>query len=99
MSYQISIKNIQTRLKRLALQDGMISDEETTLMDNVCHNIKEYSDLVKNHHETGKVSSDELFEKKMSIIEEVYSIARNDTKISEDEKTLLKEICSIIMNL
>ena len=99
-------EDIITRIKRIlhdvALEDGKISEDEEKIIASVISNMEEYKDILEKALEDEKITSqekDQLFEFRMKIVEDVYASAREDSVISDDEATLLKSICKLIMAL
>ena len=91
-------ESILESLKEIALQDGVISDEENTLISSVIGDLRSYLEQLENCKNNKLNESDNftLFEMKMRIVENAYKIARVDDNISADEKKLLLTICKYV---
>ncbi len=93
---------IMSRLKEAALRDGIITEEENSLISNIVLDVEAYSQMVNKALEDGVIDGAEkieLFEGRMEILEKAYEIAREDHKITDDEKEILKTICKLVLNL
>lgn len=93
---------IWEKLRETALKDGIISEEENTLISNIALDVEAYAQMVDKALNDGIIDEAEqieLFEGRMEILEKAYEMARADHKITDDEKEILKSICKLVLNL
>jgi hypothetical protein len=93
---------ILTTLKSIAMEDGVITKEEQKLISTIVVNFNAYSELMKvavQDNIITQAESNELFEKRMSVMEHAYQTAREDHDISNDEAELLKQVCGVIIKM
>ena len=96
------VDKILDDLRSVALVDGQITIEEQILITTVVTNVMAYSSILEKAREDGIITDEEmnqLFEQRMKVMENAYHVARDDNKLSDDEKALLKEVCTIVMKL
>lgn len=93
---------ILTSLKDIAMEDGVITEEEQRLISTIVVNFNAYSELMKTAVADNIITqfeSNELFEKRMNVMENAYQTAREDHDISNDEAELLKRVCGVIIKM
>ncbi len=102
MVNRFDIYKVKAELKEVAMSDGYLSKEEQRLISVIVKNLEAYTDFLKKAVKDGIIDDeerDELFEKRMRVMEGAYETARDDSNISEDEANLLKQVCHLIMKM
>ena len=91
-------KSIWDELIKVAEEDGIISDDEKVLLENIKKNLEKYYASLK---EEPKDDSEKLkvFEAQLDIMREAYDTAYLDNKISKDELELLKKLQKIVRKI
>ncbi len=91
-------KSIWDELIKVAEEDGIISDDEKVLLENIKKNLEKYYTSLK---EEPKDDSEKLkvFEAQLDIMREAYDTAYLDNKISKDELELLKKLQKIVRKI
>ncbi|OLS24557.1 MAG: hypothetical protein HeimC2_22020 [Candidatus Heimdallarchaeota archaeon LC_2] len=98
----LSSTDVWDALQKVALEDGVITQEERILISNIVLDVEAYSNMVDRALEDGIISKNErveLFEGRIEILEKAYHIAREDRSISNDETELLKSIVKMILSI
>ena len=93
---------ISNQLRQVALQDGVLSQDEQDLISTTIVDLERYNELLQVALEDGVIDNREekqLFEGRMHIMESAYAKAREDYKITDNEREILKEICRIIRDI
>ena len=99
---ELSSNDVWDALQKVALEDGVITEEERRLISNIVLDVEAYSNMVDKALEDGIINKNErveLFEGRIEILENAYSIAREDRSISSDETELLKSIVKMILSI
>ncbi|MCH8905562.1 MAG: hypothetical protein IH840_00605 [Candidatus Heimdallarchaeota archaeon] len=91
-------KKLWQKLITIAKLDGIITDDEQALLDNIEKNLREYYKSKKLEKEEG-LSGLKVLESYLDIMHEAYATAHEDEVISEDEFQLLKELQSIVKEM
>lgn len=102
MSDVPDVSAILTSLKNIAMKDGVITEEEQNLISTIIINFNAYSELMKvavQDNVITQAESNELFERRMNVMENAYQTAREDYDISNDEAELLKQVCGVIIKM
>lgn len=102
MNSKFDIDQTLEKLKNVALKDGKITRDEAKLISTIIENLESYSELLKRAESDGIIDQsekNELFEKRMEVMEDAYDTARDDSNISDDEAELLKQVCHLIMQM
>ena len=87
------------KLRNIAMEDGIITEEENHLISNIVLDVEAYSLMTTTALQDGMISKfeqTELFEGRIEILEKAYTIARDDQEISPDEINILKSIVKLV---
>lgn len=96
------IRRFSDYLNNIANTDGMITEEEKSIINNVEENLSEYKEILlqaKNDNESRNINKLELFQARMRILQKAMSSALEDKKVSDDEKALINGVQIIISEL
>ncbi|MHA2295519.1 MAG: MFS transporter [Candidatus Hodarchaeales archaeon] len=89
-------------LMSIALEDGIITDEEQVLLDKIMDSILNYAQVLEEALEDGIITKNEeksLLRAYNQISRDVHKIALHDTKISQDEMAILTKLANVIRKL
>jgi hypothetical protein len=89
-------ENLIKQLKKFAMEDGIETQEETILIDNVIYNFDKFKDMLEQALEDNKIT----YKEKVDLLNIIHKIdhdahitAEADGIVSEDEMRLLYHVC------
>lgn len=88
------------QLMEKAREDGLITDEENELIQQIKVDVETYTKILKESMKDGVISKEEgrkLQEFKQYIINSAENVAMRDGKISEAEKELIQRLSNLII--
>lgn len=92
-------ERIWERLVKIAKRDGVITEDEQALLDNIKKNLTEYYVSQKLDEADNDSTGIKTFENYLNIMHGAYEVAHEDDIISEDEFQLLKELQTIVRTM
>jgi len=102
MPQSIDPEQLYQRMLEVANEDGIISEDEQALIDNVRANISKYFQILRDSFEDKIITEEEqyeMYESRKRILEEALQVAKGDEKITQDEFKLLSTIREILQEM
>lgn len=92
-------KDLIGNLKKVALDDGEITEEERVLIVNIGKNLENYFSIVKNAEGDVLSQNEELHIMEKRILQDAHATALSDGMMSDNEKSLLAELIKIMQEI
>ncbi len=99
MPHKMNPQKIYQMLCKIAMEDGIVSDSEQTLIDMIKKNIEKYYVVLDEAFDDNVITTEEHFNfynLRKKVIDEAIKVAKADETISPDEFKLLKALQSIL---
>lgn len=97
----IQLQNFLSDLLLVALEDGVISDDENALLRQIKVDTKRLLQLIKEAKEDGIITDEErkqLDEFKKKFLSSAYELTKNDWVISKEERALMSALIKLLMH-
>ncbi len=96
------LKRLWDILKEAALEDHIITHEESEMLDQITENLVEYALVLDQAWEDGIITEEErdfLKQARERIWNEAYDVVLKDNMISTDEERLLHALLKVVHHL
>ena len=100
MSGSIDLDSVLDKLMKVAEQDGIMQDDEKTLIKSLMKNAEKYSQILDEALKDGIIDKREqsrLLQYRLSIANKAKEVAQADLMISPEEKDLMIEFHKILL--
>ncbi len=87
------------QLRARAMEDGIITEEESAILEAVETNLTKYEKLIEDAAEDGIITQEEknqLIDFEEKIMSDAYFVADEDDRVSPDEAELIKLLIKVI---
>ncbi len=94
------LQNLLTDIMMIALEDGIITDEEMAILKRIKLDIKELQHKIENGLNSENLSEEEktqLKEWKKAILKNAYELSSEDFNITRDERALISGLVKLMM--
>ena len=102
MKDDLSKETICNKLLEIAKANGIVSADESNILDSVRMDIQKYYTVLDESYKDNIITADEqhqLYEIRKEILEDALKIAKSDSRITREEYNLLRAIRDIILDL
>lgn len=100
LNEDVVVQDLLNKVIFVALDDGIITEDELAILKQVKIDINSFRDKLKNHEGILEKSSTEaklldLFSK--NIVQNAYQISQNDRVITDDERKLINTLIKVLI--
>ncbi len=97
----VQLQNILTTIFIQAVQDGIITPEEKSLLDKIKIDMRKYKELLNTALEDGIITDDEekaLSDFRKRLLRSAYEISRKDHNIDRDEREIISLLVKLLIH-
>jgi MFS family permease len=100
--FSVDVSIIWDRLMKVALQDGIVDNDEKELLDSIMINLKEYGKTLERALRDNIITEEEKIELLLArnkLIQEAEAVASKDAEITEVEAKIIDKLMKIVHQL
>ncbi|MHA2028152.1 MAG: hypothetical protein ACW99Q_02075 [Candidatus Kariarchaeaceae archaeon] len=100
MNEDVIVQDLLNKIIFVALDDGIITEDELAILKQVKLDINTIRERLKNHEDKFDINSTEaklLDDFSKNIVQNAYNISQNDHVITDDERNLINTLIQVLI--
>lgn len=100
-SEDADLQNLLTSILLIALEDGVITEDEKAILNQIKLDMKSFRELIEKAEDDGVITNEEkqqIDELRKQLLKNAYNVTTSDHVITKDERAIMSTMIKLLVH-